>query len=239
MRIGAWTATTLGVVILLVSTAAASAGAATATTVTYKAPYSGAETTLFGGASSGCGISATFPVYPSFNATNGHALESVKLTAHSCGAANSSANIEATAGFTSATFAPTAGFHHLTANWVLKFSVSLAATPGGGAQQATAFYDVYEGLQLEDLTTGTTVFQNYSPFWSLSISTGTYAQSFSKVHLSTYLNTTFVTGNSYRFYTYVTTYPNVFVTTGSSSASASVNLGSGGKDAVLSSVTIA
>lgn len=226
----------VGVVALLVGTAAATPVAAGTTTVTYVAPYSGTEYTVLILEPTGCGLGVSLPVLPLFDLTDGVALESAGATAHSCGSANSTLYVEAAAGVTSGTFTTKAGAHHLTANWDLDLSARLSVTHGSSGSARAEFAVFFEFL-LFDRTSGTTMYQNSYPDLYDIITSGTYSHSYPQVSESVYLNATLDKGHSYAFEAVALIVVTVFVKDVSSSASASVNLGSGSKGATLTSVT--
>jgi len=224
---------------LLVNTASAASLATPATKITYKAPYGGISGTGFGGVSSGCGLAATLLVYPFFNLTTGVGTESDKVTAHSCGTANGTLSLDSSTGLNGTTFTTTTGLHHFVANWVLTFSVDLVATPGGASQSALAYYIVLGGLNVFDTTNNMTYRAGQADVPGLThyITSGTYTRTFTKVHETTYLNVSLVSGHMFRMQVGVAVVLYLSVSPGSSSASATVNLGSGGKHGVLTSFT--
>jgi hypothetical protein len=233
-RAAAWVAAAVGLVVLLVGSASAAPVSSTVLAVVHSAPYTGTLDDTFVGEPTGCGISANFPVLPFFNLTMGQALESVKASAHSCGAANSTVYLQSAAGFTSTSFTASNGLHHLTSNWVLNFSANLSAIRGTGSQVARAMFAVYLEFELFDRTSGFTFYQsNYPELFGSGTSSVTYPE----VRETVFLNATLVKGHSYEYEVEVLVAVEVFVTNGNSRASASVNLGSGGRNALLTSVT--
>ena len=224
-------------VTLLVGGASAAPAPPSVSSVIHHAPYTGTLDDTFIGEPTGCGISANFPVLPFFNLTMGEGLESVKATAHSCGSANSTVYLQSATGFTSTAFTTTTGIHHLTSNWVLNFSASLSAKPGGGGQEARANFAVYLEFELVDKTSSATFYQSNFPELFAIATSGGFSQSYPQVHDTVYLNASLVKGHSYVYEVEALVAVEVFVTHGTSSASATVNMGSGGRGALLPSVT--
>jgi hypothetical protein len=197
-------------------------------------PYSGTENGYVSETLSGCGITASNPVLPFFNLTTGQAIESAKVTARSCGTANSSAYTNLVATFTGRPFTPTGGLHHLKQNWVLDLVSTLTVTSGSGAPNALFSVDL--SFQLTDLTGGGTLSGGIVTL-SNEIFSGSYSQGHTGLHRSTYYNTTMNATHSYEFVAQVQISVGVFVPPGSNSASAFVNMGSGGRNAFLASIT--
>ena len=168
--------------------------------------------------------------------TTGIANESVKATARSCGNVDSSVGVDEIIQFETTSFSVAkTGLHHLKAIWVLNFSVSLRATSGAAPQSAGAAFAVLSEIELENETTG--VYVNVvSSGLSYGISSGTYAHSYPHLHEPVDLNLTLVAGDQYAVFVYVTAGVSATVTPGTCNASASLNMGSGGRDAVLSSI---
>lgn len=234
-------AAAIGVALLFLGSAAATPVGVAAASVTDKAPYTGVESSNEFGLLSGsggpiCGVAESFLVAPFFNLTTGHANESVKATAHSCGPGTSFAEPEEMAGFTSASYTTTSGMHHIKATWTIDLSAKLVATPGGPSQTAEAYFIVTTQLYLLDLTNSSVFDQANYPYLIYEITSGTYSHVYPKVVQELYLNATLVKSHSYEFgvFVYLTVYASV--SPGTSSASASANMGSGGRNAFLSSV---
>ena len=225
------------VVLLFVGSAAAAPAISAASTVTYKAPYSGAAYGTINDYSTGCGVAMSAPVLPVMNLTSGYAFESVKASARSCGGQNGTGNVQAVESFFSSTFnATTKGLHRWTSEWVANFSVKLKATPGGPTQPAMAGFAVNANFQLIDTTNGSEFFPSTVPIVELYISTGTYSHSYAHLHQVVQLNVTLAKGHTYLFIAEMSIYVYVAVSPGASTASASVNMGSNGRNAFLESV---
>jgi hypothetical protein len=234
--VGAGVAGTFVLVVLLVGTTSAVPLTTAATASTVGAPYSGTVETGFLGNPLGCGIGADFPVLPFFNLTSGQALASVKATAHSCGSTNASVYLQSNAGFTSASYKTTTGVHHLAAHWLLTFSVSLSAKPGTAGHAVRAQFAVYFQFELFDRTTGLTYYQGNYPEIYDTVTSGTYSHTYTKLSESVFLNATLIKGDSYEFEAQAVIAVESFVGPGTGTASASVTMGSGADQALLSSV---
>lgn len=205
---------------------------------TYMAPYSGIPTSSAIGGVTGCGASAAILVFPFFNMTTGLAIDQEKVAAHSCGSANNSALAYATAGFSSNPFTTTAGTHSLKENWTVNFTVNLAATAGSVTQIATASFSVVWLFQLTDLTNSTVFLQSTFPSLSKLITTGTFNHIYAKIPPRTVLlSGKLVAGHMYAFMTAILVFVNVFVSPGSSHASANVNMGAAGRHSSLDFVS--
>jgi hypothetical protein len=232
-------ATVIGVALLFVGNAAAAPLTNAKYAGTNKAPYSGREYGDVFDDDTGCGTSIAVPVLPIFNLTTGYANESVQETAHSCGSHNASAEVEAEAEFITTSFTVTTGLHHVTINWVADFSVKLAASPGSsGTQAAEGGFAEFENAELLDLTNGSAFYSSNVPSVTVYIQSGTYSHVYPHVHQTGYINATLTSAHSYELIVDVVASVYVFATPGSSSASASMNMGSAGRDAVLSSIII-
>ena len=232
-------AAVLGVALLFVGSAAASPLSVPKYATTDKAPYSGTEAGFVFLETAGCGTTSAVPVLPSFNLTTGYATESVQETARSCGSHNGSAEVEAEAEFLTASFAVTTGLHRITINWVENFSVKLAATKGSsGTQTAEAGFAGFENAELVDLTNGSAVQASNVPEITNYIQSGSYTHVYPRLHETSYINATLSSTHSYELIVDVTASVFVFVTPGASSASASMNLGSAGREAQLASILI-
>ncbi len=225
------------VALLFVGSSAAAPLSTTTASPPTRAPYSGTEFGVFLGESSGCGVSATFPVLPFFNLTTGVANGSVKATAHSCGSANSTVFAFEYDEFESAAFrVPSTGAYQLKASWVLSFSTTLKATPGAATELASAEFIVEATVEVLNESSG--VFTDgTAPSETHYITTGTYTHSYAKLHKSAFLNLTLVKGYSYAVVALVQISALAASTPGTSSASAAVNMGSSGKDAVLTAIS--
>ena len=98
-------------------------------------------------------------------------------------------------------------------------------TPGSGAPYALFSVDL--SFQLADLTQGGT-FSGGTVTLSNEIFSGSYSQGHTGLHRSTYYNVTLNATHSYQFVAQIQINVGVFAPPGSNSASAFVNMGSGG-----------
>ncbi len=231
----------IGVALLFAGSVAAIPVTAAAS-VTYRAPYSGTEDSNEFGLLSGtggpiCGVTESFPVAPFFNLSTGLAGETVKATARSCGPGTSFASPESMAGFVSTNFTTPSGTHHIKATWVFDLSVKLVATPGSPSQTANANFIITTQLYLIDLTNGSVFNSDNSPYFTYGITSGTFFHHYSKIVLPLYLNATLAKTHVYEFgvFEYLDVYASV--SPGTSSAHALANLGSGGRNVFLASVS--
>jgi hypothetical protein len=241
VRTGGWAAVAVVFAVLLVGSAsgAPAPSVASPVTKTWSAPYTGgAGFSLIIGTTDGCSA-VGLPVPPSFNTTTGVGYLSSNGSARSCPGVNSSLLWEMDDVLEGPSSTTTTGVHDLKASWGLNFAVDLAAHRGKATQNATASFEVEIILELVKLTSsqslpGTT----NSTLYSQSIYTGTYSHTYRKVPVTTDFNATLSKKAHYAFEAYVYSEIYLFVSPGSSSASASVNMGSAGNDVVLKSVTM-
>jgi hypothetical protein len=207
-----------------------------------KAPYYGLEASdvldqLSGSGGPICGVSGSFPVMPFFNLTTGHFYETATAKAQSCGPGSSFAYPEADAGFISNNNTTTSGLHHIKANLIADFAVSLVATPGSTTQSAEAFFIETTELYVIDATNGS-AWENYNgPYVVVQITSGTFHHHYIGLHQTVELNATLVKGHEYYFGVFLNIGAYAGVSPGDSTAYATINMGSFYKNAVLSSVT--
>jgi hypothetical protein len=178
-------------------------------------------------------------VPPTFNATTGVGHLSSNGSARSCPGANSSLLWEMNDVLEGPSFPSATGVPDLKASWGLNFAVALAAHRGTAPQNATASYEVEIILPLINRTSnqnlaGTTT----SVLHAHGIYAGTDSHTYRKVPVRTEFNTTLSKKAHYAFEAYVYSEISLFASPGSSSASASVNMGSAGNEVVLRSVTM-
>jgi hypothetical protein len=238
-RTGPGVLAALGVVALLLGTATATPAISTGSAVRYVAPYSGTVTISTQPNPSGCNASAKFPVKPSFNLTTGLASVSEKAAASACPPlADSSSTEGASVGFTSSPFTSKGGFQHLKLALTLDFSAKLVASPGSSTQTVWARFYVIASFTVYDQTTSTTLATNSSQQIEVTIYSGTYAHTYSHAHLFSYVNATLVTSDSYYFVAQIEDITTVYMTPGTSTASASLNMGSGGRSGDIASVSV-
>jgi hypothetical protein len=221
---------------LLVLVAPLTAGAHPAT-VTVKAPYQGSQDAGFDWVAQGCGFHISTPVSPAFNLTTGVGKLGVAASVKSCGSGESGLYSAAAVGLNSTTtFTTTTGSHTITVHWTFKYTVKLTATVGGPGQGAFAEGFVGAIATLYDSTAGTsTTIASY--FTGNATSSGSFGATFTvKVTLSHAL--ALVSGHVYQVETVAEVGLDVGVSPGTSSASATTNMGSSGDSAKLTSIII-
>lgn len=234
-------ATIVFVVGLLGTAGAAPTSVATnVTPVKYSAPYSGTTGATMNTEAFGCSAVLHFPVQPTFKLSTGQGRASVKADASSCGSTNTSSDAILGYGFLGNAFSPaSSGKYHLTVTGKLTFSVSLAASAGSATQSAVAGYSVAVGFDyLQDVTNSTVYTASHNSGVGSEIVSGTYAHSFVNLTLESYLNVTLLSNQSYRFGVgfQVTVY--AFATPGTSSASAAVNMATGGNRGIIVDIIV-
>jgi hypothetical protein len=238
---GAWAIAAVAVAIFLIGTAAGAPAPTVraAASKSWSAPYTnGTQFGILFGSTGGCS-SVGLSVSPFFNTTTGHGFLASNASARSCPGGNSSALWEMDAVLESPVFTTTTGAHHLRVNWSLSFAVNLSAHRGGVHQNASAYYEVGAFVQLVNTTTDTDVAGvEYQPIFTDALYSGTYSHAYHKVAVTSYFNATLSKTQHYVWEAYVYCDLFTFVTTGSSSAFASVNVGSGGNTAVVKSVSL-
>lgn len=224
----------VGIALLFVGSTAAATPDHVQADKKYVAPFSGTPVNNFNGFGSGCGTSG-FSLFPVFNLTTGYANESIKGNVRSCGNVNSTAWLETTAGFMSVPFATTTGTHNIWANWTVDLSMKLVATPGSVTQGAVAYANEEVFVYLMDLTNNTAFYPTFEPAAYEYITSGIYSHVY-KLHESDSLSAPLNGSHSYQFVTEVICYGGVTVTPGTSTASFSLNMSTGGKSGLLRSV---
>ena len=235
--LGLSTAFAVGLVALLAGGAVAAPAASHPSLVSYGPPYTGTTSAVLFGVVSGCGASGGYPVFPGFNLTTGNATSTQKAASKSCGGASTSSSFAAIISFETLAFTTTAGLHHIKAVWTLRYTVSLAATPGPTGQSASASYSVQLSLYLYDRTNGTTFFQNHTVIVSSAITTGAYTHVFAGLKKTVYLNATLVAGHSYQIQAEISASAATSVSALGSTSSAMLNMGSAGKAGTMTSLT--
>lgn len=234
---GAGVVTVLVVILALVSPLAAGASV-TAKMVILEAPYQGTTGTdgfFFGG---GCGYTSSFPVFPTFNMTSGVFTGSVKASVRSCGSSESEIDSEVDGDlYSNQTFQTATGNHTVTVHWTLNYSVRFAGVWGGPGQSGYSYAAVDASAWLEDATNDTQFYigQSFEYYFnSSSPTTHSYSEKITIKNSSLPL----VTGHTYWVQVQVSAYVYAQVSPGNSSASVSVNMGSSGKKATLTSILV-
>jgi hypothetical protein len=224
-------AATLVVLLLLGATAAASSVFASTVRT---APYAGAANQDAFWSDQGCNTSFSVSKLPEFSLSKGTFVGREAASATTCGASNSSMFGEIQGSYATSEFTVTNGSYAVAADWAIKDSISLAATSGAGGITAGSYAIVGAYAELEDVTNGTTwVFGDASTFYLNSTSPSTHSHSYA-LGFNTTLH--LVAGQHYELVTGIYAEVNTFVNGAKSSATASVNLGSSGKKATLTSV---
>ena len=208
-----------------------------AKSVTLTAPYV-AQSQAYGFLDgSGCGYTVAFPVAPVFNVTNGVFSGSVKLTEKSCGSDENYAEVELAAYFVGGQSfqVKSNGTYSATVHWTLKYSVSLAGHSGGSGQFGDSGTTVSVSAYLEDTTNETEVLiggasEQYAN--SSSPTTHSYTEKLTVTDSTLEL----VAGHMYFISPNISVYVDTEVSAGKSSASVSVNMGSGGESGTLTSI---
>ncbi len=237
LLVGLGAAFVIGILTVWATGTAAASPASGGAAVRYEAPYSGTVDLSFGSQGSGCHQSAHFPVPATFNLSTGIGNASEQSSARSCGTANSTGQAVSFFGLLSGSFSAHSGVNHLKAVWAVNFTVHLSSTPGGSGQMAAAWFWVVGFILVHDLTNNTYFFPTWSGYVYYGIFTGVYSHAY-KAHISTFLNATLSPHHSYTFETQIEDITVAFVWPGASAAYASMNMGTGGRDAVLVSYTL-
>jgi hypothetical protein len=215
-------------------TAAGAAAASVATTAAHKAPYSGQANQAVFWSNQGCGTSFAVKKLPDFNLTTGAFVGRETAKAATCGSTSSSLFGEIEGSYASTAFEVANGTYSVGAHWKFSDTISLAAASGAGGITAGSYVVVGAYALLEDITNGSTwQFGNSSTYYGNSTSPTSLSYAYTlnftgKFHL--------VAGQDYEIVTGVYAEVNAFVNGAKSSASASVNLGTSGKKATLTSV---
>lgn len=220
------------IALLVVVSPLASARPTPANSVTVGPPYSGSAVSFKLLTLEGCGV-AKIPVKPTFNLTTGISKGSASLSMKSCGSKNGSGSLTIYAGLgESPTFiTSTSGKMKVAAHWKFDYTVSVAAKVGGPGEYAECQVDVGAIAFVIDQTLDEyyTIGENENVFYCTSTPT-TYTESYSFTIGEAF---DFVAGHSYYLMTYVFGNPLVYVSTGTSTASGSVNFGTAGEHGKL------
>jgi hypothetical protein len=225
-----------GVALVVFLLTAATAGAApVAAAGTHTAPYAGQANQAVFWSNQGCGTSFALKKLPEFNLTTGRFVASESARSKTCGSSGSSLFGEVEGSYGSPQFAVSNGTYSVGVHWKVVDSIALAAVSGAGGITAGSYVIVGAYAELEDVTNGSTwQFGNESTYYANSTSATSegydYALHFSgRYHL--------VAGQEYEIVTGVYAEVNTFVNGAKSSASASVNLGTSGDRATMTSIT--
>lgn len=221
-------------VVAFVLTAASAAATPIAAVSTHKAPYSGEANQIAFWANQGCGTTFSLKKLPELNLTMGTFVGSESASAKTCGSTNGSMFGEIEGSYGAPQFTISAGTYVVATDWLIKDTIDLAAASGAGGITAGSYAVVGAYALLEDVTNGTTwEFGNASAYYGNSTSATSHSYSYALDFSRTFK---LVAGQHYELVTGIYAEVNTFVDGTKSSASASVNLGTSGKKATLSSV---
>jgi hypothetical protein len=173
-----------------------------------------------------------------FNLTTGNAHASENASARSCRNSTSSAYLDATVGFVSGTFKPSAGRHHLAARWSFTFVETLAAYPGNSTSSAFASGGVQASLCLTSSKPGSGSGTCMGvALGATFVRAGTYSHTFIRVNGTAHLTATLSSSQAYYFEVYALIQLQVSAGAGANSAFAAVKM-SGPNVGTLTSVTL-
>jgi hypothetical protein len=246
MSRGGWAAIVGGVVVAMVfvvGTGGASAlPSATTThgkTVRFVAPYGGSTAGITYVTPTGCGDSAKVPVLPSVNLTSGVFLGSGSVDAWACGTSNSSTELTLNPAIYSTTFTVTqGGVYNLTATWNVSLELHLSANSGNVPGSASAFFLLDPNGYLADSSNNSVAYSTNGFAYYVQITKGTYSHAFAHLHVSSWVHMTMKKGHLYNWGFFLTPAANVSVAPGGVSATASFNMGTGGREGTLVSVVL-
>jgi hypothetical protein len=237
-RAGLGVAAAVGIALLVVGGAFAAPAPTAASSLKLGAPYTGFIQDQASVNPVGCGTTAAVTVFPDLNLTTGRGVESGKVTVHSCGSANSSSTMLLSMELITAPFNVSGGASNLTANWVVSFRDNVSATPGGASESAYAAVFVYTTCVLVDETNHTDFESPQGARWGDLSTTGGHASTYTKLPGNAWVDAKLNKHHQYVFLAEVTALVAVVVSTGSSHASAEVNMGTGGEGVRLLSITV-
>ncbi len=233
--IGAGAVVAVALIMLVGSAAAAPVTAAKATTVD-KAPYAGEGSGSLDIFTQGCGYTGTAPVLPSVDNLTGQGVASVKVSAPSCGSSNSSDVALAELSVWSGVLSGLSGTHNVSAHFSLSYVLHLAAKAGGATQSAESIGEVYVTLWMFDVTKNTYSYSNAVGVFQL-ITSGTYSHTYTNQKLVPYFDFSFKSSHSYEWEADVELQLYALSSPGSSTASSSINMGTGSEHSELTEVS--
>ena len=231
----------VGAMVLLPVSSAGPVGAGQAAkTVTVTAPYPGTSYDYAGFDLTGvCGFSWSIPTTPHFNNTSGIFKGAVTAGVSSCGGVEdyiatymAGALDPSGLSFT----VPSTGKYSVVLHWIfhIKYTVSATST---GSDSAYASVYLYDDSWVENQTTTLNTIFSTHPSIFASTTSGAHTVGITH-HLTAYLNGTYRAGDTYVIFPWI--YGNVWAQvtpgTGSAGAYASLDVGSGGYAATLTSV---
>ncbi len=231
----------LGLVSLLLL-AAPMASAAGAQAV-FKTPYTGTPQVGTFMSTSGCGGTLAVPSWPNFNLTTGLGIESANATANHCPdlSGTDSAGILSYLGYNGSAFTQTkTGSHSVIAQLSFSWKAVTKAKAGSSTQSADASISVYAIVELVDQTNQTTPATGLVFVLSMYVTSGSTTSSKTGVLFNATSNSAKLVKNhhySIEVIVYVDVSASV-TAVGKSTASAGLNLATGGDDFKLVSVTV-
>ena len=235
VRISAAYAVVGGVVLVaLLLTSAGAAATPVATVRTHTAPYTGQANQAAFWSDQGCGTSFSVKKLPEFNLTAGTFVGSELAKVATCGSAGSSLFGELEGSYATSAFKVSNGTYTVGADWKIRDTIALAAASGGSGITAGSSAIVGAYAVLEDVTNGTSwEFGNASAYYGNSTAPTSHNYTYSLKFTARFH---MVAGHEYEIVTGVYAEVNVYVNGSKDTASASLNLGTSGKKAILSSV---
>jgi hypothetical protein len=231
----------LGLVSLLLL-AAPMASAAGAQAV-FKAPYTGTPQVGTLASTSGCGGMLAVPTWPNFNLTTGLGIESVNASANHCPdvSGTDSAAFISYLGYNGSAFTQaTTGSHSVIAKLSFSWKAVAKAKAGSLTQSADASILIYAAVELVDQTNHTTPATGLVFALSLSVTSGTTTSSKTGALFNATSNSAKLVKN-HHYTIEVIVYVDVSASVtavGKSTASAGLNLATGGDGFKLVSVTV-
>ena len=209
------------------------AGAVSAAMTTQTAPFTGEVTEAVYWSYTGCGTSVDVYKNPNLDLSSGKFTTHIGVSAASCGSVNSSEFAESQANLATYSWTASAtGSFPAYVNWTVKDKISLSAIIGtSGNQFAGSYALVGAYAEIVDTTNNTT--------WTVGTSSHYYGNSASPTtHTYSYplyfeASVPQVAGHTYTLVTGIYVEVNAFVSTGTSSASAQVNMATSGNHAYL------
>jgi len=214
--------------------------------LTFAAPYKGATAIhLRDPTVQGCGATLNIPVPAAFNLATGKAVGKAVASSTACASADSQASYDGTMGLQGLAFTASAsGKFNVVAHWTVSWNAAESMNGAAANAGSQATVEIFLVAKLTDVTAGTTkvgatvfIVQNdlqSASSYQKSAVNAAYSASVGGVSL--------VAGHHYTIYAVISFSAQVAVPQGSPSASwvtASVDLGSTGHGASLSSIKVA
>lgn len=223
----------VAIVALLLTTASAAAAPASSPR-THKAPYTGQANQAAFWSNQGCGTAFDLKELPEFNLSTGSFHGSEATSVRTCGTNDSSLFGEIEGSYSSTEFNVSNGTYSVGAHWKVLDTIALAATSGPGGITAGSYAVVGAYAILEDMTNGSSwQFGNASAYYGNSTASSSHNYSYTLNFTSKFH---FVAGHDYEIVTGIYLEVNAFANGAKSNARASVNVGTSGRRATLTSV---